>query len=143
PDLNEGAQIAFFEDQSRFCLAWAEKASGKTHVCLHKLVAHCYENDNALAIIIAPSMRSGAEGAWHDLVNTVLAEWADGCGLEFTPPKLDPNTKDRHLWIGTQSGNWSQVLLISIPHPQHVAARFKGPAPSYVYLEEGTDTAAN
>jgi len=137
PDLNP-VQYKIFSDESSYILGYGEKGSGKTIGFLHKLVFHCFNNDDALALIISPSMRAGQEGAWHDLMTLVIPTWVDGIGLEHTEQRLDPNTKDRHIWIGTKNGGWSKVMLISIPYSEAVQPRIKGPAPSFIYVDELT-----
>ena len=137
PDLNPTQQV-IFNDSKRFVLGHGEKGSGKTIGFGHKIVRHAYENSNALVMVISPSMRSGAEGIWHDLETLILPAWKEGMGLEYSESKLDPNTKDRHRWIENRFGGWSKLLLISIPYAAAVEARIKGPAPSMVYVDELT-----
>lgn len=62
-----------------------------------------------------------------------------GMGLDFTEPRLDPQTKDRTLFIANRHGGWSKVLLISIPYPDVVARRMKALSPSFVYADEITE----
>ena len=138
PDLNP-TQQRLFEDSGKFILAYGEKGSGKTLGLLFKLVRHCYENQNALALIVSPSIRTGKEGVLHDLENLVLPKWGEGMGLEFTTSKLDPNTKDRHLWIGNRFNGWAKVLLVSIPYAEAVEPRIKGISPSFIYVDELTN----
>tara|TARA_R100000808_G_scaffold24814_1_gene58523 strand:- start:15041 stop:16561 length:1521 start_codon:yes stop_codon:yes gene_type:complete len=137
PKLNT-TQAEIFEDPALFLLAYGEKGSGKTVGLLYKLVRHCYENKNAFALIVSPSIRTGKEGVLFDLENMVLPDWGDGIGLEYTTSKLDPNTKDRHLWIANRFGGWSKVLLVSIPFAEAVEPRIKGMSPSFVYVDELT-----
>lgn len=163
PDLNP-TQLDIFNDEHDVVWGIGEKGSGKTLGFLHRVIRHCYENFNALAYIIAPTQSSGYEGAGHDLVNLALPTWKDGnreapflykdgvmipnprsgelldhgIGLEYTQWRLDPVTKDRHLWIQNVYGLWSKVMLKSILFPSQVDARVRGPAPSLVYLEEST-----
>ena len=137
PDLNE-TQQKIFDDSSRFVLGYGEKGSGKTIAFGHKVIRHAYENDNALVMILSPSIRTGAEGIWHDLETLVIPSWVEGIGLESSIAKLDPNTKDRHRWIGNRHGGWSKLLLISIPYAAAVESRIKGPAPSMIYVDELT-----
>lgn len=138
PDLNP-SQKKIFDDPAQFILAHGEKGTGKSVGCLHKLVRHCYENENALVWLISTSIRTGAEGALYDLENLVLPQWGHGMGLQFTQSKLDPNTKDRHLWVGNRFGGWSKVLIISVQNGHRVQDKVKGPAPSMVYVEELTN----
>ena len=137
PDLNE-TQQKIFNDNARFILGYGEKGSGKTIGFAHKLTRHLYEEENALVLIIAPSIRTGAEGIWHDLDTLVLPQWEEGINLEYTASKLDPNTKDRHRWVMNRFGGWSKMLLVSIPYAAAVETRIKGPAPSHVYVDELT-----
>jgi len=138
PDLNP-TQRKIFDDPSKFVLGHGEKGSGKTIGFAHKIIRHCYENSDALVLIITPSIRTGAEGVWHDLMTLIIPQWEEGIGLEHSDAKLDPNTKDRHIWIGNMHGGWSKILLISIPFSTQVEDRVKGPAPSFVYVDELTN----
>lgn len=151
PRLNPTQQL-MFDDTSEFQLSHGEKASGKTLGASFADIRHAYENNNALVLIISPSIRAGGEGVWYDIENLVLPAFRDGTrdpktgelldegmGLVYTDSKLDPNTKDRIIWIGNRFGGWSKLLLISIPYASMVEARIKGPAPSRVHVEELTD----
>jgi hypothetical protein len=138
PDLNP-TQRLIFDDPARHVLAYGEKGTGKTWAFEHKIVRHAYENNNALVLIVAPMMRTGNEGVWTELDVRVLPQWLDGMGLEYTPSKMDPFTKDRHRWIRNMFGGWSKLLLMSIPHATQVQSRVKGPTPSMVYVEELTN----
>lgn len=138
PDLNITQQLVF-DDPARFILLHGEKGSGKSVIGGHVDVRHAYEARDGLVLLVSPSIRTGNEGIWHDLLTLVLPAWKEGFGLEYSDSKLDPNTKDRHIWIGNQHGGWSKILLMSIPHASMVNARIKGPAPSLVHVEEITD----
>ncbi len=138
PDLNP-TQRQIFDDPAENILGHGEKGSGKSIAFGHKLIRHAYENDNALVLVITPMIRTGNEGIWYDLETLILPAWKDGMGLEFTPSKLDPLTKDRHRWIRNRFGGWSKLLLMSIPHASQVEQRVKGPAPSFIYVDELTE----
>jgi hypothetical protein len=155
------AQLDAFNCASKYVVLHGEKGTGKGISALNALVRHCYQNKNALAIIIALSIRVGKEGVLYDLENLVLPAWRDGnrypellngvkhpkagelmdsgIGLQFTASRQDPDTKDRVIWIANRHGGWSKVLLVSVPYAEAVEARIKGPAPSFVYLEEATN----
>lgn len=149
PRLNK-TQQKIFDCPQFYILAYGEKGSGKSIGCLHALVRHCYEEDNALALIVAPQIRTGKEGVVYDL-EWVLDIWKngnidkegnrldDGMGLEYTEASLDPQTKDRVLFIGNRHGGWSKVILISIPYAEVVAKRMKALSPSFVYADEFTE----
>ena len=138
PDLNPTQKLVF-DETAENVVGHAEKGSGKSVGFGHTIIRHSYENDNALSLVITPSIRTGAEGIWYDLETLILPQWRDGFGLEYTSSKLDPNTKDRHRWIRNRFGGWSKLLLMSIPHPSMVEDRVKGPAPSLVYVDELTN----
>ena len=138
PDLNPTQQL-IFDDGAWFILASSEKGTGKGIAMAHKFLRHAYENRDALVLVVSPSIRTGNEGIWHDFLTLVLPQWKEGFGLEHSESKLDPNTKDRHIWIGNRFGGWSKILLLSIPHASMVEARVKGPTPSYVYIDELTE----
>ncbi len=151
PDLNPTQQL-IFDDLALYIIAYGEKGSGKSIGCYHALVRHCYEEDNALALLIAPQIRTGKIGALYDLEYVLdvwrNGNWADreqtvrsdaGMGLEYTSASLDPQTKDRCIWIGNRHGGWSQVILMSIPYAEVVEKRMKDLAPSFVLLSEITE----
>lgn len=132
------AQNELFESNSRFILAWSEKGSGKTVACLHKLVKHCYENDNALALILV-RVRSMANkgGAWDKLQSMVLPEWRIGLGLQFSDVKFD-SQHNEFVWIANQYGGWSMAVLVSAPHAGQLRDRIRGYEPSFVFGDELT-----
>lgn len=138
PDLN-ATQVPIFNDAALFMLVCGEKGSGKSWACAHKTIRHCYENFNALQLIVAPSARIGSEGVWTDLDTRILPEWKRGIGLEYTAARLDPMTKDRHRWIANMHGGWSKLLLVSIPYGTMVDSRVRGIVPSSAYVEELTN----
>jgi len=113
--------------------------SGKSVGAEHKMVRHCYENWDALGLIITPSIRTGKFGVIHDLETLVLPAWEEGIGLEWIPSKLDPNTKDRVMKVANRHGGWSTVLQIAIPYAEAIASRIKGIHPSYALADELTD----
>jgi len=162
PALNP-TQRKIFDDTAKYILGYGEKGSGKSIGFGHKVIRHAYDNDNALVLIISPTIRTGNFGIWYDLETLVLPAWRDGnkypefmndgktphpkagtlmdegIGLEYTHSALDPLTKDRHRWIRNRHGGWSCIVLMSIPHATMVETRIKGPAPSMVYVEELTN----
>lgn len=152
PRLNP-TQQKIFDCIAKYILAYGEKGSGKTIGCLHALVRHCYWEKDALALVIAPAIRTGQDGVFKDL-EWILDIWKNGnvdiddpdvrtdsglAGFEYTDSKLDPKTKDRMIYIGNRHGGWSRVLLISIPYAEVVAKRMKALSPSFVYADEMTE----
>lgn len=165
PRLNEPTQLAAFNDPNDIVAMWGEKYSGKTITAGHKIVRHCWQEWDALFLILGTSYGALSEGICHDLTSLILPTWAegnreplsiwrdgklvnnpragelmdDGMGLEYTGWKLDPNNKNLYLKIQNRFGGWSRIRVISSPHAKEVEARVKGPAPSGVYLEEATN----
>jgi len=134
--------------------------SGKTVGVAHACVRHAYENRDAFCMLIALTIRTGKEGIFHDLESLVLPAWRDGnkepeyvngeknpragelldegMGLEYTASQQDPDTKDRVIWVRNMHNTWSKILLVSIPYAEAVDTRIRGPAPSFVGVEEIT-----
>lgn len=63
-----------------------------------------------------------------------------GIGLEYTATKHDVKTKASKIFIRNRFGSWSLVVMLSIPYAIQIIDRVKGPSPSFVYVEELTDT---
>lgn len=136
PSLNP-LQWDIFNSDAESILAWGEKGSGKSTVLVHKMVKHCYENENALAFILTP-VKSMSEdgGAWHKLITDVLPKWSEGLGLAW---KTGHDSQHNELvWIQNQHGSWSMVKGISAPHPDQLEDRFPGREPSFILADELT-----
>lgn len=153
PGLNP-MQVPVFNNPTKYLLVYGEKGSGKGIICLHKLVRHCYENNDALGMIFAPTQRSGSLGVFDDLEKFVLPAWREGnqkwvggksegyldrgMGLQFTPARLDSQTKDRVIKIQNRHGGNSTVMVISVPYDEAVDRRMRGLQPSFVFVDELT-----
>lgn len=149
PKLNP-TQREIVDSVAKYILAYGERGTGKTVGILHKLVRHCIEEENALAIIIVGVKRQAEEGgAWHKLVNMILPEYERGMGMDHdrNPLYTDPKTntaKDVFVWVKNLKGGYSRILLLSMPVEGFVAERVKGMEPSFVFVDEAqtleTDT---
>lgn len=149
PKLNP-VQKRSYESIADYILMYGEKGSGKSTGGIHALIRHCYDEEDALALVVAPQIRSGKEGVFYEL-QLALDVWQNGnkdkdggridggMGLQFTEPTLDPQTKDRTLYIYNRHGGKSKVILISIPYAESVEKRMKGLSPSFVYIDEITE----
>lgn len=142
-------QQRLFDSETRYILAWSEKGSGKTWGVLHKLVRHCYENQDAEAVIIIPVLSMATRGgAWHKLQFQILPAWRDGnrdkegnltddgLGIQFSDVKSDK--QHEYIWIENMHGGWSKVVLVSAPHADQLKERIKGFEPSFVFVDELT-----
>ena len=139
PSLTK-TQRLIFDDPSNYILAYGERGSGKTYsLGGHKLVRHCYENFNALALIIV-GVRSQATmgGVWHKLQVEILPEWVDGINLVHTDEKQDTQ-KNLFIDITNRFGGSSRVCLISVPYGSFIKDRIKGFEPSLIFVDELTN----
>lgn len=163
--LHGPTQTLIFNDRSDVVGACSEKFTGKSIVFADCVIAHCYEEFDALAVIIGNSHRALAEGICHDLLTFNLPRWRDGnrqplflrdksgnlvenpkagelidagIGLEYTGWKSDPNNKDLYLKIKNRFGGWSRIRVIAIPYSDMVQARTTNLNASLFYLEEAT-----
>lgn len=164
PALNE-KQKPTFNSLADICGTVGPKYSGKSIGALHRIVRHCYEEWDALYLILGSSAAALAEGVCSDLVRQVLPAWRDGnrappyvkndsgelienplagqlidngIGLEYIGWKYDLQTKHPIMKIRNRFGGWSRIRVISIPHADQIDERVRGPAPSGVYVDELT-----
>jgi len=153
PLLNP-TQMKIFEDSSNVIFGYGPKGSGKSVGFAHRMIRHCYENHNALVLACARSIRVINKGICNALENNILPQWRDGnrappkpgepegelldngIGLEYSLAKLDPQTKDRTLWIRNRFGTKSYIIFIALPHQSTIDDRIRGIEPSMVYFEE-------
>lgn len=132
-------QTEIFNCNAGAILVSGERGTGKTYGILHKILRHCWEEQNALALIIV-GVRSQATqgGAWDKLLLQVAPEWHDGMGLEVTDPKLDQQ-QYMYVHVRNKHDGWSKIVLASFPWENQVAGRIKGFEPSLVFVDELTD----
>ena len=157
PRLNPVQELVY-NSTATYILSYGERGTGKSIVGLHKLVRHCVNNRNALALVIVREVGQATEGgAWHKLFHEVLPQWKhgnfdrksgkrldNGCGIEFTSPRLDASDKKSYIWIANKFGGWSMVKLISLFVNDMVEDKVKGKEASYIFVDEaqtmeGTD----
>ena len=137
PDLNE-RQKESFDSHARYVLAHGEKGSGKTIGLLHKVVRHCYENRNALGLILVKVKSMATKGgAWDKLTAHILPRWKEGLGIEYSDVKHDAQHNE-YLWVENLWGEWSMIVLISAPHADQLRQRIRGYEPSIVFVDELT-----
>ena len=137
PSLNPKQQEAF-DSKARYNLCYGEKGSGKTIGCLHAMVRHCYENNNALGLILVKIKAMATKGgAWDKLIGQILPEWKEGIGLNFTDVKFD-SQHNEFLWIENCYGSWSMICLVSAPHAHQLRERIRGYEPSFGFVDELT-----
>lgn len=136
PALNPVQAEIYYDQTATAILAHGELASGKTICAIHKLVDHCFENWNALAIVVVLIRKMAEEGGtWHKLMNDVLPQWREGRKIQFTQPGTT-FSKDSYVWVSNRFGGWSRILLVSMPVESVVAKRIKGQEPSFILVDE-------
>lgn len=149
PMLGPEQQEAF-DSIARFLLCDGEKGSGKTIGLLHKMVRHCYENNNALGLILVRVKAMATKGgAWDKLMGHVLPRWRDGnrngkgelidegLGIEYTEVRYD-RQQNEYIWVENRFGGWSMIVLISAPHSSQLRERMRGYEPSIALVDELT-----
>lgn len=135
PKLNP-TQRLFYEDPSKFILAYGERGSGKSVGAVHKMLHHCWNNFNALAIMIVGIKRQAMEGgAWHKMEFDILPEWGAGVGMQYTESRTN-TAKDTFIFVSNRFGSWSKVLLLSMPVGAFIRDRAKGLEPSFILIDE-------
>lgn len=153
PPMGKTQEKAYFST-APYCLFHGERGSGKTTIGLHKMVKHCYENADALAMLVTIT-RTGATagGAWDDLINEedfidgplkgkpkgILRMWQDGIGLQYSEPYQD-TSKNTWVEVVNQHGGISRIILLSMPVGGFIKDRIKGMTPSFFLFEELTNT---
>lgn len=157
PRLNP-VQTIVYDCTATYILSYGERGTGKSIVGLHKLVRHCVNNRNALALVIVREVGQATEGgAWYKLFHEVLPQWKNGnfdrktgkrldrgCGIDYSTPRLDASDKKSYIWIANKFGGWSMVKLISLFVGDMVEDKVKGKEASFIFVDEaqtmeGTD----
>jgi phage terminase large subunit len=148
------SQRKFFYDGRKYVLAHAERGSGKTVVAIHKMIRHCYLNNDALAMIVTITKATATGGGcWDDLTNEslfvegplagtaagMLAMWRDGIDLEYSEPYED-GAHNKYIDIRNIHGGISRIMLKSMPVGAQIQSRIKGQHPSFFLFEELTAT---
>lgn len=168
PLLNETQEI-IFNDTAQVIGGVGPKFSGKTIAFGEKIIRHCFEEWNAMFTILGTSADALKDGICEDLMTLIVPQWRDGnrepaylrrngvlvpnpnagelidggIGLEATHWRQDNQTKHIYMKVRNQFGGWSRIKVISIPYPQQIDERIRGPAPSGIYLEEATKCRSN
>jgi PBSX family phage terminase large subunit len=137
PQLTPTQQF-IFDSAAEYILVHGNRGGGKTYTIGHKLVRHCYENFNALAVIIV-GVRSQATqgGIWDKLDLEIFPEWKNGLDLGITESKEDKQGYQYRM-IRNCHGGWSKILLMSLASGAQIEARIKGFEPSIVFVDELT-----
>lgn len=135
PDLTPAEQKAW-DCNAPYLLLWSEKGTGKTFLATMKLVKHCYENKNALALILVRTQNMAKKGgAWDKLLQEIIPMWRGGLGIEFSDVKTDQQHY-QFVWVENRFGGWSMLAVMSCPHAHQLRERARGMEPSMVFVDE-------
>lgn len=141
PELNPTQRQAFDNYDAKFFLLYGERASGKTIGALHMVVDRCFLNLNGHGTILTLEIGQAREGgAWDKLVHRVLPEWRERIGLQYTEPRLDPESKKPYVWIVNRYGYGSRISSWSAPVDEHVWKKIRGREYTIVLVDEAQTT---
>lgn len=149
PELSN-SQLNAYYDERPIVEMDGERGSGKTLDAVHKLVRHCYLNNNSAAVIFVVVKSSGDRGgAWEKLNSLerdsegrpsgVLEYWRDHVGLQATPPRID-NHKNEYVELTNKYGNIVRIDFRSLPPGETIEGRLKGLEPSFALIDEYNET---
>lgn len=142
PDLNPAEQKAW-DSNAKFLLLWSAKGAGKSWLATNKLVRHCYENENALSLILVKTQNMAKKGgAWDKLLSEIIPLWKREMGIQFSDVKTDQQHY-QFIWIENQSGTWSMICVMSCPHAHQLRERVRGMEPSMVFVDELTSCSSH
>lgn len=135
PSLNE-VQREVYKNEARYILAYGERGSGKSLGAAHKLVRHCWNNFNALAVVVVGVKRQATQGGIFEKIQlSLLPEWQRGVGMQFTEVKSNIE-KDVFIYVSNKFGGWSKILLLSMPVGSFIKDRAKGLEMSFLLIDE-------
>lgn len=130
-------QEEVFNSTARYILIHGERYSGKTFTAGNKIVRHCWENNNALALIVVGVRRQATDGGiWHKLLCDILPVWKKNLdGFDHSDQKQN-TAKDLFIWVSNMHGGWSMIQLVSVPDGVRLKDRCKGIEASMIFVDE-------
>lgn len=122
------------------------RLSGKSVACLHAIVDHAWNTENASILVVSRTAGAAAtSGIWNELTERILPEWIaqgigsdDGlCALEWEmEPKIHGATKKMMCSIRNKFGGVSKFELDSIHDERDVEDTYKSRYYSMIYWSE-------
>jgi hypothetical protein len=144
------AQRKLWNAKQKSVLCWGPKGGSKSFGAGDKMAKHCYDNRNALVLILVRVQNMAVKGGvWDKLITEVLPRWKDGnrdregrlldegLGLHYSEVKFDANHCP-FIWIQNKFGGWSMITVMSCPHANQLRQRIRGVEPSMVFVDELT-----
>lgn len=137
PNLKPAEKKAW-DSEARALLCWGEKLSGKSWLLGMKVLKHCYDNQNALGLILVRVQNMATKGgAWDKLLNEIIPMWKEQIGLVTSEIKTD-NQHYQYIWVLNRFNTWSMIAVMSSPHANQLRSRIRGVEPSCVFVDELT-----
>jgi hypothetical protein len=137
PDLNP-TQLKAWNCDAKYLLLWGAKGGAKSFLGVSKLMKHCYENQNALALILVRTQNMAKKGgSWDMLIGEIAPKWKEGLGIQISDVKSDEQ-HFQYIWVENRHGGWSMICVMSSPHANQLRERIRGMVPSMVFVDELT-----
>lgn len=138
PDLF-GAGVKLYNCYHPYVLIDGPRWAGKTVAACHKMIRHCWENDNAIFGIVAKTKGNAKSGVWtHGLINFCIPQWEKNCkGFKLAKGEsMTADSKMSFVRINNYYGGISEIQLHSLVHDEDVEKKFKGTNFSGMYVSE-------
>lgn len=144
PDLNP-KQWEGFNCRKRYLLFSGPKLSGKTFLCLNKIVRHLWEINGARFAMFAKTVKSAREGgSYQTLTDEILPQWFSanltspkGARCEYIKaPWCDNATRTHKFRLRNYWNTMSEFYLFSLEHDHEIEQKVKNLAFSGFYFIE-------
>lgn len=134
-------QQEIFNCYDRLVLVSGPRKSAKTIACMHRLVRHAWEIDDARVGVFTNVIKNAKVGVWDLLYKTIVQEWADNLeGFEITKPmSTDFATRMHYFRIRNKHGGESEFQLHSLDVEESIGEKMKGTIFSCIFISELTN----
>lgn len=132
-------QMDVFNCFKRFLLVHGPRRSTKTWGCMHKILRHAFDYNNARVAMVCPTQKNAKSGGvWLDLTEIAIPEWVKAnIGFAVTEgPKMTGDTRMSYVKIRNRYGGESEIQLHSLDYVHDVEEKFKGTKFSMFYFSE-------
>lgn len=138
PSLFPG-QMEVFNDRTDNLLVVGPRFTGKGWACGYHIVRHCWDNYNALALVVAKTKRQAISGGiFSKIGEEILPDFkANLEGFDCIGPSVTQE-KDVIYRVRNRFGGWSTIQMMSIMHDQDCERKIKGIESSLTYVDEVT-----
>lgn len=114
------------------------RCCGKSIGMHHKVIRHCFDNENACVGIIAKTLKNGKQGTWKQLTQDAIPEWIKaGIGLKWIKePTMEADTKMSYCKISNRYGGSSEIQLHSLEYENDCSDKFKDMSFTMIHIVE-------